>query len=430
MKYRVVLLADHRWRDLPGLVAVKVHLEKLDPELDCRVVDIHLLEQSVELFRPHLVVVNHLHEPDRNKIFDTVRRRGGLIAVAITEGRGNNTALMEWTARGWPIRLCDLFLAWSEEFAQYLPSEVNRIVTGCPRLDYHYAPLKALVNNRERSCAMYGLDPDKPIVTVASSFPQAKFANYGADFLLRDWERLGKTKIKGYEDPAHLAKSEMDAFLRFQGWLIALKRETGLQILVKPHPGEDVRFWQHFCDETGIRLMLGDYIFNLFAVSDVHVARVDCTTIPEAWMVGIPTVQCDLGEVGIDGAGAEAKELGEAVSSIGDFIKSCLGFLNDLSAEEVVGHTQAYCSKWMGPRDASRKVAQALFGLLNERQPKTHIEPTWEDLVKFHKTLQEHSNRNVLPSVDYLGQYSKATTQSAVDEWVMRIQDILFPPGE
>jgi len=146
--------------------------------------------------------------------------------------------------------------------------------------------------------------------------------------------------------------------------------------------------------------------------------------------VGIPTVQCDLGEVGIDGAGAEAKELGEAVSGIGDFIKSCLGFLNDLSAEEVVGHTQAYCSKWMGPRDASRKVAQALFGLLNERQPKTHIEPTWEDLVKFHKTLQEHSNRNVLPSVDYLGQYSKATTQSAVDESVMRIQDILFPPGE
>src|SRR3990167_1619151 len=160
MSYRVLLLSDHRWRDLPGLVAIRVHLEKLVPEVDCRVIDIHLLSEAVELFRPHLVVVNHLHEPDRNAIFDKVQRRGGLIAVTITEGRGNNNALLEWTARSWPTRLCDLFLAWSDEFAKYLPDSVNRVITGNPRFDFHYPPLNALANSREQVCAEYGLDPD------------------------------------------------------------------------------------------------------------------------------------------------------------------------------------------------------------------------------------------------------------------------------
>ena len=89
MSYRILILADHAWRDVPGIALIKAHLEKLMPSANILVVDIHLLKVASERFFPHLIVVNHLHDPRRNEIFDDIRRRGGLVAVMNPEGRAN-----------------------------------------------------------------------------------------------------------------------------------------------------------------------------------------------------------------------------------------------------------------------------------------------------------------------------------------------------
>ena len=92
--YRILILDDHHWRDTPGLSLVKAHLEKLMPSENILVVDIHLLKVASERFFPHLIVVNHLHDPRRNEIFDDIRRRGGLVVAMNPEGRANTVDSM------------------------------------------------------------------------------------------------------------------------------------------------------------------------------------------------------------------------------------------------------------------------------------------------------------------------------------------------
>lgn len=423
MRYRILLLADHAWRDIPGLAAVRVNLERINQELDVRIIDIHLFADSIELFRPHLVLMPNLFEQGRNKILDDVRRRGGLGVVLNSEGRPNTVGQLEWATKSWDTRLCDLMLSWSQEFANHLSPEVSYVVTGSPRFDFYHPPLNQLVDSKELVCGRLGLDPNRPIVTVASSFPQAKFAIGGAEFITRDWENLGVTKIAGRENPQEHIKSEWEAFRRFQAWLLILARETGLQIVVKPHPGENVQHWLEFCDDAGIKLMLCDYIFNLYSISTVHVARVDCMTIPEAWEVGLPTIQCKLGDVGMDGAGREAVEckLGKSVvDNIIDLLTETPIWIG-LRLNEI----PKYNDKWLGPRPgASERVARAIVTLLNDKQPKTHTEPTPEDYTKLHHLLVNHSRQHAIPLTDHIGQFGKAVTLDATNEWIRRVRGI------
>src|SRR3990167_619513 len=301
MSYRVLILADHALRDTPGLASIRVELEKLIPDIDCRIIDIHLFNQFVNgvnekadgSFHPHVVVVNHLHDQARNNIVDTVRRRGGLCVVLPSEGRPSSSGQIEWASKKFKHSLCDLYCSWTAEFDKYLPETVDSAVTGSQRFDFYFGLLKQLTKTKEELCSIYGLDPSKPIVTVASSFPNAKFAKANSDFLESDWKKLGVSEIEGRENPVAVAREELVRFNKFQAWLLVLARERPqYQIIVKPHPAEDAKDWQQFCDGIGAKVMLTDYIYSLLAMSDVHVSRTECLTLPEAWIAEVPTVSC------------------------------------------------------------------------------------------------------------------------------------------
>ena len=396
---RVLILADHAWRDIPGLSAVRAYLEKLNPEVDCRIVDIHLFADSVELFKPHLVLINHLHDRNRNKIVDTVRRRGGLCVVLPTEGRPNSTALLDWATTSWPAQLCDLYLSWSEVFASHLPASVDRAVTGCPRFDFYFLPFTGLVNSKTVVCSQYGLDPNKKIVTVASSFPHAKFALGGGEFIQRDWENLGITKLPGREDAVKVARDVYRAMQDFKAHLYAISRDADTQILIKPHPAEDVRSWMTFCDEIGAKMMLTDYVFNLFSVSDIHVARAECLTLVEASIRGIDT---------------------------DTFLAQDETYYEGPIHEVIVGDRKAYVEKWIGPMPgASGRVANEISALLDKKKPKTYAEPTAEDFRKFHSLLVGHNRQYAVPQADYVGQYGKAVRLDETDRWTRGIASVI-----
>ena len=422
VKYRILLLADHAQRDTPGLASLRVQLERTLPEaVDVRICDIHLFSAMVELFHPHIVCVNHLHDTDRNRIVDKIQRRGGLCVVLPSEGRPNSDSQLEWTTQAWSPELCDLYCSWSETVASVLYPTVRRAVTGGLRFDMYFPPLNALIKSKEEVCSIYGLDPKRPIITIASSFPNAKFSEANTEFLVSDWKKLKVDTVKGREDPVAFVKEDKKRFDQFQAWLLILSRERPeYQLLVKPHPAESVADWNAFCDGIGAKLMLSDFIFNLFAVSDVHVARADCLTLPEAWIAGKRTVGTMLGEE-LTGAGLDATQGYTALA------RNSEAFIRAIDCDLKSGFEpelrDTYIQKWLGPMPGSAKrVAEAIGSLLEERKPVAWKEPGMIEYATLHKLLEEHSRNNAVPKADWLGQYAKTVTLEHSDWWVRAIR--------
>ena len=298
---RILLLGDHRNRDIPALSLIQTHLEKIDGALDVKIVSFDLLQQAIEYFKPHVVVLNHLFGKRNQGIAEVVRRRGGLVVVLPTEGRPNTQDRIIWSATQWPSYLCDLYLSWSDEFAKYLPLDVNTITTGCPRFDFYFSPLSNLID-RDETLSGLQINPDLPIVTIASSFPNGKFSKQGADFHKQDWEDLKMTTIPGHEDPNKFAGEEYKAYDMFRSWLFALREEMPrLQLILKPHPAESSWMWQPFCDDHGIQYLPMGYIWDLLSLSDLHLARTDCATVHEAWYLHLDTILFNTGNCGKDG---------------------------------------------------------------------------------------------------------------------------------
>jgi surface carbohydrate biosynthesis protein len=400
------------WRDVAGLASTQVQIESISDH-HVQICDIHLFPQMVDVFKPNLVVINGLHDRGRNHLVDTVRRRGGLCAVLASEGRPNTVEQLDWTARQWPAELCDLYLSWSEWFDKELQSRVPSAVTGCPRFDHYFRPF-----NRAKTISEWGLDPDKPIVTVASSFPQAKFADSGGDFLVQDWKNLGVSQMDMFKDPRAVAKLEKTALERFSVWISALHSENpGIQIVLKPHPAENIQFWQELSES--IHIVLSDYIQTMLSISDVHVARVGCLTVPEAWLFNKRVVQCRMGNEVVDGASAAAFDLGYQVSDLQDFLlETSAGLsLGDYDSDSMSDDIQEYGRKYLGPiPDSSKRVAKALVKLLEEKNPKLAFDFTHADNIAVRQLLVRHDIEHATPKFDHINQFSKDVILTRIEE--------------
>src|SRR3990167_4817296 len=141
MTKRILLLAGAAWRDTPGVAAVRVELEKLSSDYEVLIADIHLFPQLAQLYKPHIFTMPHLLDNERNRIVDTLRRRGGLCVVVPNENRPNTDGLLLRDTTQWDTSLSDLYCAWTDTFVNKLSPLITSRVTGCARFDFYADPL-------------------------------------------------------------------------------------------------------------------------------------------------------------------------------------------------------------------------------------------------------------------------------------------------
>ena len=77
--YRILLFNDSKWRDSFGTIILKLKLQELLPDAIVEICSYHLWQSAIELFNPHLVVLNHI-QGKRNKMI--AKRKGTLAGVA------------------------------------------------------------------------------------------------------------------------------------------------------------------------------------------------------------------------------------------------------------------------------------------------------------------------------------------------------------
>lgn len=412
---RVLILADSNWRDSFGVA----HLtnELYNRGVSTYFASFDICSQATEAVRPHAIILNHVLGARNKRLSDYVKRNGGVSIVLPTEGRPDSEKQKEAFVTGNDLPdYVDLFLSWSEQVV--LPGVRTKAV-GCPRFDIYQPPYDSLIQTKEHFCARYNLDPDRPIIALASSFPKAKFHYQAQHFNRSDSADLGHDRVFG--DPDDHARREYEAWQEFMLWARIVNDEYGgyYNIIAKPHPMEDVTEWEKLCGETGITHIKGDYIFNVVNASDLLIARIGCLTHQDMWLVDKPTIHCDFGYRDINLTTEESLSCGWAVDHFSDLLDAVYDWKNGLPS----GFSpKPFLEKWgFSVKNSGRRTARAIADFLQEKNPQVNHQP---DIVEFNSILHEHDKKNAIPQMDNIGHFGKAITSSIIFDWQRRIRDV------
>ena len=227
---RIAIFIDSRYRDTLGCLLAKQALQKSRPDWDILAISIDLWQQTMELFKPHVVVLNHAIGYRNKRIIEMA----DYSIVLPTEGRPNTREQEDWFVAQ-QDGIADLYLSWNELIANKF-KKTKAIVTGCPRFDVYHTH-RHLIDSKEKVRAKYGLDQNRQVIGVFTSFPQAKFSFSNVEFNKNDWRDLGVDRISTRTDPFEFAKSEYQKRQEFFNAIAALSNEfPDYQFLVKTHP--------------------------------------------------------------------------------------------------------------------------------------------------------------------------------------------------
>lgn len=390
---RVAIFIDSRYRDTLGCLLVKKRLQQLRKDWDILAVSIDLWQQVMQLYRPHVVVLNHAIGYRNKEIIS----RAKYSIVLPTEGRPNTREQEDWYVTE-QDGVADLYLSWNKLIADKF-KKTKSVVTGCPRFDV-YHDHKDKIDDKIKARAKYGLD-SRQTIGVFTSFPQAKFAFQKTQFNQQDWKDLGVDKISTRSNPLEFARSEYAERRKFMNAISALHDVyPDHQILVKPHPMEDIIEIQRWCDENGFTCITQDTIFNVIAACDVVVNRVGCITTLDSWLSNVPVIS--FGTLEDDGMAADTNE----------FCYDTLELLEAFGADYPEAN-QEYIKLCGLDVLATERVAQAIVD--NVPKITKQDELIVKNRVLLQKVIQEHGWHNT--TLDLSGQVGKTATVGYINSW-------------
>lgn len=384
---RVLIFSDSRWRDSFGDTLLALKLKERG--LWVKVISYDLWNVAVPNFKPHLVLLNHLHGRRNNTIANMVKRNGGIVAVLPTEGRPNTDDIAKWFFSQLNNDMLDVLFSWNE-----LEDPNDKvIVTGHPRFEI-YSRYKHLIESRESFRERYGLSADKEVIGITTSFPQAKFANYRQAVNEHDWKDLGMSEIPGRENATEFAIKERRALKRFQSQILIMRYRSEIEreFILKPHPMSELNMWARFCYDNNIKLCSQEYIFDFLNGVDRLFARENCMTIIEGFL--------------------SEKEV--TVMPDDGYLDKIVW--NSSDVEYFLG-----TSNYITDTSPSSLIADHILEIT--RSVNVHEDPSPEQITMLEVNIRKHDSELIYPN-NFDPHLGKSVVHSVVQDWAVRIGDV------
>ncbi len=461
----VLLITDHKWRDLPALALLKVLLED-EHGIPARLVNYRFWDAAMLAFRPAVVCPTTQTGPRELAITRAAKRMGAGTIIIPTEGIPSAWKVM-------PILGCahtdlsnvDRWFTWNDPVRDYMVGHSSLdgsqvITTGVNRFDFYVPPLNRLFMPRETLERRYDLAPGRPIVTWATNFAHAGYALTDGEFIQRDWTVRGLTSIPGYADARAYAEADLRSMRDAQAIMLEVfRRFPQVNFLIKTHPAERLDMYLDYlrsCREAGVdnvALVSREYIGDLLHASSVEIHRY-CTTGLEAWIMGVPTLNFHLKDWHADEAGGGA--LGDAarfdhmVSRADDVSEGLTRYLAGHPVAPVMAAGRAdVLRKWLYRLDggSTARQAQAIADYLVEARPTPRRRPgalgaSVRGAAKrlgqmaintalgraFDLPLQRPARKGGI-EVNELGYADRLVRQPDVDAWCARLRAFRAEPG-
>lgn len=412
--YRIAIFNDSKWRDLPGSVFIKNELHKSNPgQFDVRIISYHLWEHVLNLFNPHVVILNHAQGVRSKTIASRVRRNGGIALVLFNEGivEFEQRAEIFRQQRGAPN--IHEFLCWNDITADM----VDGVTVGCPRFDV-YGDYKKAIDTKGLFCDKHNLDKEKKIVLWADSWPSAKFTYSMQSFHRSNWTDLKNTIADKWQDPDKFADEQFNAQEKFKIYILGMKNTfPGIQMVVKSHPMSDFTKWANWCREHGITLLHSEYSFNAINAADFIVTKLGSITVAESWLLKKPAIK--LWTDYYSSSSVEQYEADECNAE--DYSQLLLAFeslLNDI--DYGTGTREKYLNKWgLTPQGSSQVVAERIKSICHDHEFELRTET---DLPSFENAVVQHDIMYGNQKLDAFGNWDKAVVQQDLSDWYVKIK--------
>ncbi|MGQ0612339.1 MAG: surface carbohydrate biosynthesis protein [Planctomycetaceae bacterium] len=325
----VLFLVPYRARDLDGAALVGHHL-KTRHGIASHFTNGYGIPQKLLRHAPDAVVFDHLTWDFKAQEALLAKRLGMKVFLLPTEGlfQEPETAVHAAGKHFGTTAILDGIFSWGHYVRRAIleqglaePSRVH--LTGCPRFDFYAEPCLSLVASREEFLRGLGFArTDAPLVLWATSTP---YVARDRKRIVQRYVRRGHWTLRQIEDELH------DEERMFREGCALLRRLAGAHsawnFVIKVHPAEWAEPYAPFLREfPNVRIAHTEPIRSFLVHCDVLLQR-NCTTASEAWMLGKPVVDLEIGDYRIP-ARAEYKAgshvvttLEEAVSAV----EACVG---------------------------------------------------------------------------------------------------------
>lgn len=303
MTKRVAILVDQKWRDLPGLVWLKLLIEK-EAEVEVRLFPLGSEQAYLPWFRPHVAIFNNFQDKSRIAFGRRLKQQGTKIVVLPTEGIPTlGWQLDDWAGKSSNWADLDLYLAWNPIIMERiltlgsLAAEQVRTI-GVPRFDFYGSELRSCAMQKDAYCEKFNLNASCPTILWPTNFTLAGFETRNQELWKSIYKAMHWDRAYPNLAPQDIPRIDGDTRRMTRDALVRLRKDfPDANLAIKPHPNEDVTFWRDFAKrmdaEPGngrVVLIAGVYIWDALSCAEVVIQR-SCTTAPEAWFQGIPSIE-------------------------------------------------------------------------------------------------------------------------------------------
>ncbi len=456
-KYRVLLLADHKWRDLPGLAYLKVCLED-QCNIEVFSAPVPCFDIAMFKVKPHLVLFNHMNGAANHYMARFAKAAGSLVGVLPNEGKPTDGNMVRYIGgEQSDLSLVDLWMNWGEGMNSAM-KHMGRIapdrlrITGGPRFDFYVPPLQTLLISKEDFEKKHGITPGRPIVSWATNFTLAHHVSRNTlEFLQKDHKDLGMAKY--LPNIVESAKKEYEVREK----TLHILKDTAktfphVNFLLKPHPNEETNTYEEFVQNCkqhnilNIYLITEEFIWNLLKNASVHIHRL-CTTGIESWLMGVPSINFHLEDYAAwdtkkGGPSQESLTGDDHVTDFNSLVERIRFYLNKGEmAQDKLAAQQAFIQKWFFRVDgnSASRCAQEITDCLERNQPKPHPRLRYLSFKGFVKVclhavknrpydipLRYKVSKNSI-HIDRLGQRDKVILQEDLSSWTQKVREVYGP---
>ncbi|MCD6287844.1 MAG: hypothetical protein J7M12_01890 [Candidatus Hydrogenedentes bacterium] len=455
---RILIVVDHKWRDLPGHSLLASCLQKKFG-YDARLARVDVMAAHIYPFKPHMVVMPNLFGKSREEFAARMTAQNIHVAVLPPEGIAYSDESTQFLAHRWTdTSNIDLFLAWGPYVAEtiskfdIMPEEKVKTV-GCIRFDFHSEPFRTLRKPRDTFLKQHGLNAEWPTVTWATNYVYGSFHDKNTDFCLDTARSAGVDNVNVYHGLDTIKfdykdrQRAMDAVSRF------LDKTRHINFIIKPHPSEPVEVYEKFVNRVNhldkrVKLLTGEYIEDVLGSTDVLVQRLSTACI-DAWCAGVDTVELLTMDSYDDYVVNTTYTEGSVCASNGIELADAIN--HTLDGHDSAQHVREFREKTIagfGYKPDGRsymRIAEAIHGFRdthpNERcikwdkwQMRWGAEGAVKTMLRLPQNLKarEIIKKYVLHKAieDYLGRFDKIVTDDAIRQWMKRWDAALDPDGE
>lgn len=396
--YTVVILVDLKKRDLLGNALIAHHLEDLG--IKAHLEPIESWRSCVNAWKPDMVIFNHLLHSHITAFSSKLKEWGVLVGCLLNEGLAlNDKARTYLSEPQYPNVHCDLFLTWNEahqdrlrETQMVTPPE-NAVVVGVPRFDFYREPWSAYYIQPRTS--------KRTRILLNTTFALSHFFERTPEERKSLYTSLGNGKIPVALDYNQMIDDHYHSRAALIDYLKPLLESGGYDITLRPHPREDVTFYERLIaglpagQQELIKLEPDAPIFSAILNSDITLNCEDCTTSAESWIARKPTITLTFAR-----NPAFFSELyatcSPQVSEPDSLIPAITRELENPDQEEFQKPRQAYLDKWLFKTDgqSALRAANEIKRVLEAKAPTPKVPFSFSGMrrgikVKLYRAINE-----------------------------------------